>query len=331
MIALITGGAGFIGSHLAEELLGRGQGVVVFDNVSTGSLSNIEHLHGIPGFEYHRGTILDTDDLARLISQVDMVYHLAAAVGVKYVLENPVTALETNTRGTHNVLKLAQRLGNKKVIITSSSEVYGKSDKLPFQEDDDSVIGPTSIRRWGYACSKALDEFLALAYHREKGLPVVVLRLFNTVGPRQAGGYGMVLPRLVSQALAGDPMTVYGDGDQQRSFTYVRDVVKAIPDIAQAPGAEGHVFNLGSDKEISINGLAGVVRQALKSTSEIIHLSFREVYGEGFEETRRRVPDISKIRRYISYEPNSDLGFIIKEIARSLETCPQGTTRQMEK
>ena len=329
MRALITGGAGFIGSHLCEELLGRGQQVLAFDNVSTGSLSNIAHLQGVPGFDYQQGTILDTDQLAAIISKVDIVYHLAAAVGVKYVLDNPVTALETNTAGTENVLKLAQRLGNKKVIITSSSEVYGKSDKLPFQENDDTVIGPTSVRRWGYACSKALDEFLALAYHREKALPVVVLRLFNTVGPRQTPGYGMVIPRLVTQALAGAPMTVYGDGDQKRCFTYVRDVVKAIVDIAQAPGAEGQVFNLGSNEEISINGLTEVVRQVLESSSEIIHVPFMEVYGEDFEETRRRVPDMSKIRRYISYEPNTDLRFIIREIARSLETSHQGTGKKV--
>ena len=331
MRALITGGAGFIGSHLCEELLGRGQQVLAFDNVSTGSLSNIAHLQGVPGFDYQQGTILDTDQLAAIISKVDIVYHLAAAVGVKYVLDNPVTALETNTAGTENVLKLAQRLGNKKVIITSSSEVYGKSDKLPFQENDDTVIGPTSVRRWGYACSKALDEFLALAYHREKALPVVVLRLFNTVGPRQTPGYGMVIPRLVTQALAGAPMTVYGDGDQKRCFTYVRDVVKAIADIAQAPGAEGQVFNLGSNEEISINGLTEVVRQVLESSSEIIHVPFMEVYGEDFEETRRRVPDMSKIRRYISYEPNTDLRFIIREIARSLETSHQGTGKKVQK
>ena len=331
MRALITGGAGFIGSHLCEELLGRGQQVLAFDNVSTGSLSNIAHLQGVPGFDYQQGTILDTDQLAAIISKVDIVYHLAAAVGVKYVLDNPVTALETNTAGTENVLKLAQRLGNKKVIITSSSEVYGKSDKLPFQENDDTVIGPTSVRRWGYACSKALDEFLALAYHREKALPVVVLRLFNTVGPRQTPGYGMVIPRLVTQALAGAPMTVYGDGDQKRCFTYVRDVVKAIADIAQAPGAEGQVFNLGSNEEISINGLTEVVRQVLESSSEIIHVPFMEVYGEDFEETRRRVPDMSKIRRHISYEPNTDLRFIIREIARSLETSHQGTGKKVQK
>ena len=331
MRALITGGAGFIGSHLCEEQLGRGQQVLAFDNVSTGSLSNIAHLQGVPGFDYQQGTILDTDQLAAIISKVDIVYHLAAAVGVKYVLDNPVTALETNTAGTENVLKLAQRLGNKKVIITSSSEVYGKSDKLPFQENDDTVIGPTSVRRWGYACSKALDEFLALAYHREKALPVVVLRLFNTVGPRQTPGYGMVIPRLVTQALAGAPMTVYGDGDQKRCFTYVRDVVKAIADIAQAPGAEGQVFNLGSNEEISINGLTEVVRQVLESSSEIIHVPFMEVYGEDFEETRRRVPDMSKIRRYISYEPNTDLRFIIREIARSLETSHQGTGKKVQK
>ena len=331
MKALITGGAGFIGSHLCEELLSRGQQVVALDNVSTGSLSNIAHLQGGTGFEYSQGTVLDPDELAAVISKVDIIYHLAAAVGVKYVLDNPVIALETNTAGTNNVLKLAQKLGNKKVIITSSSEVYGKSDKLPFQENDDTVIGPTSVRRWGYACSKALDEFLALAYHREKGLPVVVLRLFNTVGPRQTPAYGMVIPRLVAQALAGDPMTVYGDGEQKRSFTYVRDVVKAIADIAQAQGAEGQVFNLGSNEEISINGLTGVVRQVLGSSSEIIHVPFLEVYGENFEETRRRVPDISKIQQYISYEPNTDLGFMIREIAGSLEARPQRTAKQVEK
>jgi len=316
--ALITGGAGFIGSHLSEELLSRGQEVIAFDDLSTGILSNVAHLQDAPGFSFYRGSILEPSDLSGLIEQADLVYHLAAAVGVRYVLEHPVAALETNARGTENVLRLAKEHGGKKVILASSSEVYGKTSKIPFREDDDTVLGPTSVSRWGYSCSKALDEFLALAYHREKGLPAVVLRFFNIVGPRQSGRYGMVMPRFVSQALAGDHITVYGDGEQMRSFTYVKDVVKAMADIALVPSAEGQVFNIGSDREITINDLAQLVRRVLKSGSEIIHIPFSEVYGSDFEEASRRLADISKIKKYISYHPNTDLAFIVSGVASSL-------------
>ena len=315
MRTLITGGAGFIGSHLAEELLSRGHGVSAFDDLSTGSVSNVDHLRSVPGFSFQCGSILDTTALSKLIGESDIIYHLAAAVGVRYVLEHPIAALETNCHGTESVLRLAEQHGKKKVVLASSSEVYGKATKIPFQEDDDPVLGPTSVSRWGYACAKALDEFMALAYCREKGLPVVVLRYFNTVGPRQKERYGMVMPRFISQALAGDPITVYGDGEQMRSFTYVKDVVKATADISIVPSAEGKVFNVGSDREISINELAELVRRSLNSPSEIAHIPFSEVYGTDFEEPSRRLADISKMREYISYSPNADLETIVKDIA----------------
>ena len=318
MRALITGGAGFIGSHLSEELLSRGQEVVAFDDLSTGRRSNIAHLEGIQGFAFRLGSVLDSPDLPDLIARADVVYHLAAAVGVKHVLEHPVAALETNARGTENVLRLAEEHGKPKVVLASSSEVYGKTAKIPFREDDDWVLGPTSVSRWGYACSKAFDEFLALAYHRERGLPVVLLRLFNTVGPRQSGRYGMVMPRLISQALRGEPITVYGDGEQMRSFTYVKDVVRAMADIAGVSSAEGEVFNVGGDSEITINQLAELLPAELGSSSDIVHVPFAEVYGPGFEESRRRLPDISKIQSHISYSPSRGLTFIVREIADDL-------------
>ena len=315
MKALVTGGAGFIGSHLSEELLSRGQEVIALDDLSTGRLANLDGLRADPGFSLHGGSVLDASCLSELIEQADRIYHFAAAVGVKYVLEHPISALETNTRGTENVLRLAEECGKKQVVLASSSEVYGKLATVPFREHDDSVLGPTSISRWGYACSKALDEFMGLAYHRERGLPVVALRLFNTVGPRQQGHYGMVMPRFVSQALAGEPITVYGDGEQMRSFTYVKDVVKAVADVAEVPSATGEVFNIGTDKEISINGLARLVCRVLNSSSEIVHIPFSEAYGMEFEEPRRRLPDISKLQRHIDYHPNTDLEDIVSRIA----------------
>ena len=315
MKALVTGGAGFIGSHLCEELLSRGQEVIALDDLSTGRGSNLEGLRADPGFNFHVGSILDASQLSELIERADRIYHFAAAVGVKYILDHPISALETNARGTENVLGLAEEHGKKQVVLASSSEVYGKLAKVPFREDDDSLFGPTSISRWGYACSKALDEFLGLAYYRERRLPVVALRLFNTVGPKQQGHYGMVMPRFVSQALAGEPITIYGDGEQMRSFTYVKDVVKAVADIAEAPSAAGEVFNVGSDGEISINGLAQLVRRVLNSNSESIHIPFSEAYGTEFEEPRRRLPDISKLQRHIDYHPNTDLEDVVSRIA----------------
>ncbi len=318
--ALVTGGAGFIGSHLCDELLSRGKQVTVIDDLSTGSLSNIVHLEDNPKFRFLRASVLSTADLAPEIEKADVIYHMAAAVGVRYIHDNLVSSLETNVEGTKNVLRLASSSPNKKVILASSSEVYGKSSKIPFKENDDTLVGPTSVPRWGYACSKALDEFMALAYHKEQGASVVVLRLFNTVGPRQSGYYGMVMPRFIQQAATGEPITIYGTGLQQRSFTYVKDVVAAIADIAEEPSAEGQIFNVGSDSEISIIDLANLVRRVLGSQSEIVHIPFAEVYGEGFEEPARRLADIAKIRRYINYHPSTDVESVIREIANSINT-----------
>jgi len=314
MRALITGGAGFIGSYLAGELLTRGHMVTVFDNLSTGDLRNIEHLKEDGHFRCEIGDILVREQLAPLVKDAEIVYHLAASVGVRYIMEHQVETLEINVKGTENVLELARGYGVK-VILASTSEVYGKNSKFPYSEEDNLVLGSTTIIRWGYACSKACDEFLAMAYYREKGLSVVILRLFNTIGPRQTGRYGMVVPKFVAQALRGEPITVYGDGQQQRSFTYVKDVVKAMTDIAAVPAAEGGIFNVGNNQEITINALAHLIKQVTGSRSKIIHVPYEQVYGEHFEDIRRRLPDISKIQRFIDYHPDTDLVRIIEEIA----------------
>jgi UDP-glucose 4-epimerase len=319
MKVLITGGAGFIGSHLAQTFLSLGHQVIALDNLSTGHHNNLKHLLPDPHFRFVEGNVLDEGALKPLIEEADLIYHLAAAVGVKFVVNHLIGTLETNVQGTESVLRLAHHYSGKKVILASTSEVYGKSLQIPYKEDADSVLGPTSIGRWGYACSKAMDEFLALAYHKEKGLPVVVLRLFNTVGPRQTGHYGMVLPRFVSQGLSGKPITVYGDGTQTRCFTYVGDTMKAMVDIAQVREAEGQVFNVGTDRESSINGLAALVKETLKSESHIMHIPYGEVYGPDFEDMHRRVPDISKLQRFIDYHPNTDLTQVIREVAQSIE------------
>lgn len=319
MKVLITGGAGFIGSHLAPAFLSLGHHVIALDNLSTGHLNNIRPLLPDPHFRLVEGDVLDKGILKPLIEEADLIYHLAAAVGVKFVVDHLIGTLETNVQGTENVLRLAYHCGGKQVVLASSSEVYGKSQKIPYKEDDDSVLGPTSIGRWGYACSKAMDEFLALAYHKEKGLPVVILRLFNTVGPRQTGRYGMVVPRFVSQALQGKPITVYGDGMQTRCFTFVSDVVKAMLDIVQVPAADGQAFNVGSDREITINQLAALVKETLTSTSPTVHVPYSEVYPSDFEDTYRRVPDISKIQKYIDYQPNTNLAQVIQEVAQYLQ------------
>jgi UDP-glucose 4-epimerase len=322
MKVLITGGSGFVGSHLAELLLSKGNSVVALDSLSTGSVRNIEHLQGDDRFQFVKGNILDVGTLEPLIKDADVVYHLAAAVGVKYILEHPVETLTTNVKGTENVLQLAHQHGNKKTILASTSEVYGKGSRFPFSEDDDSVLGPTTTSRWGYACSKAMDEFLGLAYHREMGLPVVIFRLFNTVGPRQTGHYGMVLPTFVQQAIAGDPITVYGDGEQLRCFTYVHDVVQAMVDILEVESVVGEVFNVGSNREISINDLASLVKETLTSDSRIDHIPYERVYSPGFEDMRRRLPDYSKLQSYINYHPNTDLAGIIREISDTLMEQP---------
>ena len=302
MRVLITGGAGFIGSHLAESLLNRGDEVHVIDDLSTGSIENIQHLKSFSGFHYHLDSVTNVQLTAELIDLCDIIYHLAAAVGVRLIVESPVETIETNIRGTEEVLKLAAKK-RKRVLITSTSEVYGKRDRIPFREDDDLVMGPSNKGRWSYACSKLIDEFLAIAYRKEKQVPTVIARLFNTVGPRQTGRYGMVIPNFVRQSLAGQEITVFGDGTQSRCFTHVHDAVGALIGLAEHPSAVGEVYNIGSVNEISIFGLAERIKKITESDSEIRLVPYEEAYEEGFEDMMRRVPDISKIGELIGYKP----------------------------
>jgi UDP-glucose 4-epimerase len=320
MRVLITGGAGFVGSHLSEALLDRGDEVYVLDDLSTGSIDNISHLKTNPKFHYTIDTVTNEPLLAELIDRCDTVVHLAAAVGVKLIVESPVRTIETNVHGTEVVLKVANKK-KKKVLIASTSEVYGKSAKVPFSEDDDLVMGPTSKHRWAYACSKMIDEFLALAYFKERKLPVIIVRLFNTVGPRQTGQYGMVVPNFVRQALANEPITVFGDGTQQRSFTYVGDVVRAMVALIDEPRAIGQVFNIGNGKEISIEGLALQIKKMTGSTSPIVKIPYDQAYESGFEDMPRRVPDISKISALIGYQPTVELDEILERVIASLQTA----------
>jgi UDP-glucose 4-epimerase len=311
--ALITGGAGFIGSHLAERLLDEGHEVGVLDNLSTGSIDNITHLKGRAGFSYTIDSVTNESLLAELIDRCDVVFHLAAAVGVKLIVEQPVHTIETNVHGTEVVLKHANKK-KKLVFIASTSEVYGKSADVPFREAADLVLGPSAKHRWAYACSKLIDEFLALAYWKEKKLPVIVVRLFNTVGPRQTGQYGMVLPTFVRQALAGHPITVFGDGTQSRSFTYVGDVVDALVKLAADRRAIGEVFNIGNMGEVTIADLAARVKAMTGSCSPIHYIPYDQAYEAGFEDMPRRVPDISKIRAFVEYEPKMQLDDIIRTV-----------------
>ncbi len=313
MKALITGGAGFIGSHLADQLLAQGHEAMVLDNLSTGSIENIAHLKGRAGFAYTIDSVTNESLLAELIDQNDVVFHLAAAVGVKLIVEQPVHTIETNVHGTEVVLKHANKK-KKLVFVASTSEVYGKSADVPFREGADLVLGATVRHRWAYACSKLLDEFLALAYWKEKKLPVVVVRLFNTVGPRQTGQYGMVLPTFVRQALAGQPITVFGDGTQTRSFTYVADVVDALIKLAQEPRAVGEVFNIGNTEEVSIGALGQRVKALSGSDSPIQFIPYDEAYEAGFEDMPRRVPDISKVHALVGFEPRMGLDDIIRTV-----------------
>jgi UDP-glucose 4-epimerase len=306
MKMLITGGAGFVGSHLAEALLDRGDEVYVIDNLSTGSIENIEHLKANSSFHYTIDTIMNKPVTAELVDRADVVFHLAAAVGVRLIVESPVNTIETNVHGTETILKLANKK-KKKVLLASTSEVYGKSTQLPFGEGSDLVMGPTSKGRWSYACSKAIDEFLALAYFKEKKLPVVIVRLFNTVGPRQTGQYGMVIPSFVKQALAGRDITVFGDGSQSRCFTDISDVVRALIGLAERPEAVGEVFNVGSTREITILELARKVKELAGSDSEIVFVPYSKAYEEGFEDMQRRVPDIGRIQSLIGYQPTLTL------------------------
>ena len=313
MRVLITGGAGFVGSHLADGLLERGDEVAVLDNLSTGSIANIAHLKSHPRFRYTIDSVTNEPLLAELIDSCDVVVHLAAAVGVKLIVESPVHTIETNVHGTEVVLKHANKK-NKLVVLASTSEVYGKSTDVPFREGAELVLGATVKHRWAYACSKLLDEFLALAYWKERKLPVVIARLFNTVGPRQTGQYGMVLPTFVRQALGEQPITVFGDGRQSRSFTYVGDVVDALIGLATEPKAVGEVFNIGNTNEVTIRELAERVRTLTGSTSVIQYVPYDQAYEAGFEDMPRRVPDISKIKALLGYQPRLELDDIIRSV-----------------
>jgi UDP-glucose 4-epimerase len=314
--ALITGGAGFIGSHLSEALLDAGHQVLILDNLSTGSIDNIAHLKGRSGFSYDIDSVNNEPLLAELIDRADVVFHFAAAVGVKLIVEQPVHTIETNVHGTEVVLKHANKK-KKLVVIASTSEVYGKSEDVPFREDSDLVMGPTPKHRWAYACSKAIDEFLALAYWKERKLPVIIVRFFNTVGPRQTGQYGMVIPNFVRQALAGEPITVFGDGTQTRSFTHVADVVGALIKLVAEPGAIGQVINVGNTEEVTIRSLAERVQSATHSSSPIRLIPYDEAYESGFEDMPRRVPDLAKIRAMIGYQPRHTLDDILRDVIQS--------------
>jgi len=314
MDVVITGGAGFIGSHLCEAMLANGHSVVAIDDLSTGSLKNVAHLRPNRDFNLVVESVTNEGVLDHVVRGADAVFHLAAAVGVKLIVDRPVRTIETNILGTEVALKVAARYGTR-IFIASSSEVYGKSDSTPFAEDADMVLGPTTHSRWCYACSKAIDEFLALAYHRQKGLPVVIGRFFNTVGPRQTGQYGMVIPRFVEQALAGEPITVYGDGEQMRCFCHVADVIAAVSALMSEPQAEGGIFNIGGNEGITINKLAGKVKASTGSGSEVVHVPYEKAYEAGFEDMRVRVPDISRVTKLVGFKVTRNIDEIIRDVA----------------
>jgi UDP-glucose 4-epimerase len=314
---LITGGAGFIGSHVAERCLREGWNVAVLDDLSTGNLSNIAAMKPDPRFSFTLGSALDESLVGSMVERSDIVFSLAATVGVKLVLEGPIRALDNNVQGTKCVLEAAARKGTR-VLVASTSEVYGKSDRVPFCEDADLVIGKTSTLRWGYACSKALDEFLAMAYHHEYGMPVTVVRIFNTAGPRQREEYGMVLPAFVRQALVGSPITVFGDGLQSRCFTHVDDVAESLVRLVKTPEASGEVVNVGNDREITIGELAAMVRDRTRSSSKIVRVPYQEAYEKGFEEITRRVPSVAKLERIIGYRPRTPLERIVDTLAEDM-------------
>jgi UDP-glucose 4-epimerase len=311
---LITGGAGFIGSHLADALIKDGHQVAIIDDLSTGRAENFAHLQAMPQFQFAVETIGNETVMDRMVSECDVIYHLAAAVGVELIINRPVEVIERCVLGTDSVLRVAARY-RKKVILTSTSEIYGKNTKVPFDEEADRILGPTTRSRWSYSCAKAIDEFLALAFHKERHLPIVITRLFNTVGPRQMGQYGMVVPRFVESALQGKPLRVYGDGTQTRCFCHVTDVVRGLKGLAMEPKAEGQIFNLGNDQEISIRGLAERIIEVTGSKSEIVTIPYSEAYGAGFEDMQRRVPDLTKIREMIGYQPEIGLDRAITDIA----------------
>jgi UDP-glucose 4-epimerase len=319
MTALVTGGAGFVGSHLSEALAARGERVIILDDLSTGSVNNIRHLRANPLVECYFESMMERSLLCELVDEADVVYHLAAAVGVRRIIESPVRTIETNVKGTELVLECAGKK-KKTVFIASTSEVYGKNGHAAFREDDDIVLGPSSRSRWSYATSKLLDEFLALAYWKEKNVPVVIGRLFNTVGPRQTGRYGMVLPTLVRQALNGDPLTVFGDGRQTRCFGYVNDVVEAILRLTSCSAAVGEVVNIGNDEEISIEALARMVKERTHSASPIHFVSYDEAYAPGFEDMQRRVPCVEKLAALTGFRPTTELKVIVDEVIAYFRT-----------
>ena len=311
--ALITGGAGFIGSHLAERLLADGWEVYVIDDLSTGCIGNLDAARSNQRLHVTLDSIDNQPALMELVDRADVVYHLAAAVGVKLIVDDPVRTIETNIHGTEVLLCHCAKKG-KKVMLASTSEVYGKGSRKTFAEGDDLVFGPTTRARWSYGCSKAIDEFLALAYCRTRGLPVVIMRFFNTVGPRQVGQYGMVVPRFVQQALDGGPITVYGDGRQVRCFTHVADVVEAVVRLTDCPEAVGEIFNVGSGQPVTIDQLAERVRDLVNPDADIVHIPYEEAYGPGFEDIRVRVPDVSKLKKAVGFEPTRDLDRILRDV-----------------
>lgn len=314
MRCLVTGGAGFIGSHLIEQLLSKSDNDVwAIDDLSTGSRENIAHLLSNPKFHFYPGSVLDENLLRKLIDRCEVVYHLAAAVGVKYVMNNLIKSMRINIEGTENVLRIASR-GKKKVLITSSSEIYGKSENYPFNEESDRILGPPTKLRWSYSEAKAIDEFLAIAYHKDEGLPIVIVRLFNVSGPRQTGAYGMVIPRFVNQALKHEPLTVYGDGNQVRGFIHVKDAIYGLISLMENKSTDGKIFNLGSPEAITISKLAYIVKRLTGSKSEIKYTPYEQVYDESFEDLRYRVPDISKISQAIGFRPTKSLEDILKEV-----------------
>jgi len=324
MKVLITGGAGFIGSHLAERLLKDGHEVFVFDDLSTGDLDNVHHLEGNPKFHMKVGSVLDRDALEPLFAEADLVYHLAAAVGVNYVIENPLQSLTTNIRGTEIVLELANRKKTR-VLIASTSEVAGKKNgKVMFSEDDDRLLGPTTVTRWNYSTSKAVDEMLGLAYWREKKLPVVIVRFFNVIGPRQSPNYGMVVPRFIKQALLGHPITVYNDGEQKRCFTDIEDAVDGLLALGEHPEAPGEIFNLGGDadtNEISIKSLAGKIKNLTESDSPVEYVPYEKAFAKGsYEDLNYRVPDLTKINSFTGYEPSVSLDMTLRKIIEYYES-----------
>jgi UDP-glucose 4-epimerase len=322
MRCLITGGAGFIGSHLADALLKKGHSVTVIDNLSTGRLENIERLKKAEGFTYHIDTIMNKTLMTELVEKCDIVYHLAAAVGVKYIIDHPLESILTNVGGTEMVLSLAHEYGNKKVLIASTSEVYGKDrpGKRIFHEEDDRVLGPTSIVRWSYSCTKAIDEFLAIAYFKEKNLPVIIVRFFNTCGERQTGRYGMVVPRFAKQALAGEPIMIYGDGKQTRCFTDVSDSVRAVMMLSEEPTAVGEAFNIGNpDNKVTINALAKKIKKMTGSHSPIRYISYEKAYEKGFQDMRHREPDITKLKKFTDFSPEVSINQMLAKVIKDLK------------